>query len=131
MFKIFENEPEIKSSFKNFHVWFPRVVKILDSEEDLTVENDYISVDNPDWPSEESKKRYIQEHRLVAEYFLKRRLKLPEEIHHVNYVKCCNHPKNIMVFKSSSSHHRFEAGRPLQPDEIIFDGRKMGINPNW
>jgi len=51
-----------------------------------------------------SKKKYIPEHRLVAEQKLNRKLNKGEVVHHIDGNRSNNHPDNLVVFKSQSEH---------------------------
>ena len=52
--------------------------------------------------------KLIQEHRLIAEKILKRKLKKNEIIHHRDGDKKNNDPLNLMLFENQSSHVSFE-----------------------
>lgn len=67
---------------------------------------------------------YIFEHRLVVEKQIGRYLKPTEEVHHRNGIKDDNHPENLMAFKNKAIHRKFEAGKPVNSEDIIFDGRR-------
>ena len=65
------------------------------------------------------------EHRLVIEKIIGRYLESSEECHHLNRKKDDNRPENLMAFKNHSAHRRFESGKPMNPGDIIFDGRTV------
>lgn len=52
-------------------------------------------------------------------------LKLPEGsiIHHIDGNQANNDARNIILFASQSAHLRFHRHCPVEPTEIIFDGR--------
>ena len=69
---------------------------------------------------------YVYEHRFVIEQYLGRRLKSKEHVHHIDGNKLNNKIKNLIVFKSYSSHRRFHANsKNIKKEEIILDGRKV------
>lgn len=49
----------------------------------------------------------IPEHRIVVEKFIKRKLKLKEEIHHINGIKSDNKISNLMLFPTKKEHIAF------------------------
>lgn len=51
--------------------------------------------------------KFVQEHRLIAEKILNRKLKEKEVIHHKNGVKTDNDPLNLMLFENQKSHQTF------------------------
>lgn len=68
---------------------------------------------------------YIGEHRLIVESLIKRPLLRKEEVHHFNRKRLDNRPKNLIAFISKSAHMRFERKKPVNQNEIIFDGRRF------
>ena len=69
---------------------------------------------------------YIFEHRFVIEQQIKRYL-LPKECGHHLGNKNDNRPCMLMAFNSNSAHQRFHKNpHNVKPEEIIFDGRKIG-----
>jgi hypothetical protein len=68
---------------------------------------------------------YVKEHRLVIEKYVGRFLKRKECVHHIDKNKTNNHINNLMLFANSGSHLKFEWGKKVNPDEILFDGRKV------
>ena len=70
--------------------------------------------------------KYVYEHRLTVEKYIRRYLKPKEMIHHINKKKGDNRLKNLMCFKSNSAHQRFhKSPERIRIKEIIFDGRKI------
>jgi hypothetical protein len=69
-------------------------------------------------------KKYVPEHRLVVEKQIGRYLNPEEVVHHLDK-KTDNRPEMLMAFVNNSSHLRFEHGKKVKPEEIIFDGRKL------
>lgn len=62
------------------------------------------------------------EHRKVIEDIIGRELKSNEPVHHLGE-KNDNSPNMLMAFINNSAHTRFEHGKAVKPEEIIFDGR--------
>jgi hypothetical protein len=69
-------------------------------------------------------RKYITEHRLIIEKFIRRFLFPEEHVHHLGK-KDDNRPHMLMAFSSNSAHKRFEGKGHITPEEIIFDGRKL------
>lgn len=67
---------------------------------------------------------YVPEHRLNIEKYLGRMLKRTEVVHHLGR-KTDNRPHQLMAFANQSAHMRFEYGKNVLPQEIIFDGRQV------
>ena len=88
----------------------------------ITTTLGYIKLYTPNHPR--ALNNYVFEHRLVVEKHIGRLLSIKEPVHHVDFNKINNNIKNLIVFKSSSSHQRFHQN-PLKvkSKEIIFDGR--------
>lgn len=70
---------------------------------------------------------YVREHRLVVEKIIGRFLLPTEEVHHLDHNRKNNKPHNLMAFKSKSAHLRFEWGKPVNKNEIIYDGRRKNV----
>lgn len=87
-------------------------------------ENGYILVQAPSHPCRK-RNGYIRKHRLVIEKQIGRYLQPNEMSHHVNKIRDDNRPENLMAFKTRANHVNFEAGRQVDPSDIIFDGRKL------
>lgn len=88
--------------------------------------NGYIFITNHNHPNVRDN-GYILEHRLIVEKYLKRFITNKEVTHHVNKIRHDNRVENLMVFSGTSAHQKFHRN-PLsvKPEEIIFDGRKLG-----
>lgn len=71
------------------------------------------------------KNGYIREHRLIIEKQIGRFLHRWEIVHHINGKKDDNRPENLMVFKGTDNHSRFEAGSTVDSKYIIFDGKEL------
>jgi len=84
----------------------------------------YTYIFSPDHPFHNAA-NYVYEHRLIIEKKLGRFLQPHEACHHINKIKDDNRPENLMAFKNHSIHRRFEQGRIIPPEEIIFDGHKF------
>lgn len=89
--------------------------------------NGYWMIYSPKHPFCNSK-GYVFEHRLVVEKIIGRYLKPQENVHHINRKKTDNLPQNLIAFSSNTAHKRFEAGRSVKTEEIIFDGRSEGYS---
>lgn len=83
----------------------------------------YILIYMPKHPF--ANRRYIFEHRLVVEKQIGRYLLPAEPCHHLNKIKNDNKPENLMAFKNQTAHNRFEKKCPINPENIVFDGRKL------
>jgi hypothetical protein len=88
------------------------------------MEKGYVRIYGPSHPFCNNK-GYILEHRLVIERQINRFLKPGEEGHHNNQVRNDNRAENLMAFRSKAAHVSFENGNPINPSDIIFDGRKL------
>jgi len=55
----------------------------------------------------ERKVKRIYEHRLVAEYFNERPLRVGEVVHHIDGDNSNNDPRNLMVFRDNAAHFMF------------------------
>ena len=86
-------------------------------------ENGYILIYKPEHPF--AKYKYIYEHRLIVEKYLKRYLLPKEECHHINEIKDDNRIKNLIVFANHGYHIAFHRWRHCNIKGIIFDGRKL------
>jgi len=67
---------------------------------------------------------FVYAHRLVVEKEIGRYLLPSEEVHHLG-TKTENYSHKLMAFINHSAHLKFEKGKELKPEEIIFDGRKL------
>ena len=64
--------------------------------------NGYIWIYNPNHPrSKGNKGLYVQEHILIAEKKIGRKIKKNEDVHHIDENKTNNDPENLMVMKKS------------------------------
>lgn len=70
---------------------------------------------------------YVLLHRLVVEKYLGRILKPSEAVHHINGDKNDNRLCNLMVFVNNSSHIKFERGKEINRNDIVFDGRYVEV----
>ncbi len=91
--------------------------------EHITIDG-YVNIHKPNHPFNDCK-RYVKKHRIIIEEQIKRFLKPEEACHHINKIKDDNRPENLMAFKTQSAHNSFEAGNPIDPSDIIFDGHKF------
>jgi hypothetical protein len=71
------------------------------------------------------KNGYVYEHRLVIEQYLGRYMLSSEHTHHINKIRDDNRIKNLMVFRDSRTHRKYEFGKRIDPQDIIFDGRNI------
>lgn len=69
------------------------------------IHNKYKFVLDPDYPNQG---KYIQEHRLVMQKKLGRKLKGREEVHHIDGNTLNNSPENLELFDNHSEHITFE-----------------------
>jgi hypothetical protein len=51
--------------------------------------------------------KFVPEHKLIVEDYIKRMLNKDEVIHHINGVKNCNSLNNLMLFPSQKEHASF------------------------
>ena len=72
----------------------------------IKVSGGYISIHSPNHPYRNINK-YVPEHRLVVEEFIKRYLKPEERIHHINMNKQDNRIENLMLFPNDREHAKF------------------------
>lgn len=87
--------------------------------------NGYIYILKPEHPYAIQNKRYVFEHRLIIEKQIGRYLHRWEVSHHINGIKDDNRPENLMAFKNNIVHKKFEFGKKINPQDIIFDGSKI------
>lgn len=91
----------------------------------ITDKDGYILIKKRNHPFGDNKK-YVQEHRLIVEQYIKRFLKPTEFTHHLNGIKNDNKLENLMVFTNESAHQRFHKNPAnVKFSEIIFDGRQL------
>ena len=79
--------------------------------------NKYICIYSPKHPNCNSRK-YVFEHRLIAEKYLKRYLTKLEVIHHINEITNDNRPENLYLFPNQESHmayHLLLRNKLIQP----------------
>jgi len=84
----------------------------------------YVLVRKPGHPFAHKGASYVCEHRLVVEKIIGRYLQPYEEVHHLGE-KDDNRPHMLMAFANEGAHKKFECGKPVKPEEIIFDGRLL------
>jgi hypothetical protein len=80
----------------------------------------YVYIYQPNHPF--ARLNHVAEHRFVVEQQIGRYLTPQEEIHHLAE-RDDNRPNVLMAFVSKSAHQRFEFGKKVKSQEIIFDGR--------
>ena len=84
----------------------------------------YILIHKPDHPFCNAH-RYVFEHRLVIEKYLRRFLTPKEQVHHINEITNDNRIENLMGFANFGYHMNFHLFGYCNPNGIIFDGRKL------
>lgn len=87
----------------------------------------YILIHKPEHPFA-SKSGYVPEHRLIVEEIIGRILDKKNQVHHIGE-RNDNRPHQLIAFTTGGAHRRFEFGREVKPQEIIFDGRKLNQKP--
>ncbi len=85
----------------------------------------YVRILSPNHPNRNKTTGYILEHRLVVEKYMGRLLKRTENVHHIDGNRLNNNINNLMVFRSMSSHLKYEWGKDFDIKDIIFDGSKL------
>ncbi len=77
----------------------------------IRIECGYRFIYMPDHPfaGKQSRKNYVQEHRVVCEKHLKRSIFEHEIIHHIDGDKLNNSPENLYVFNSNGEHLAFHS----------------------
>jgi hypothetical protein len=79
----------------------------------------YILIKKPEHPFKNSE-GYVREHRLIIEKQIGRYLHKWEISHHINGIKDDNRPENLMAFKGQNIHIKFENGKEINSEDIIF-----------
>lgn len=75
-------------------------------------------------------KKWIQEHRLVAENILGRELTRKESVHHIDFDKTNNSPESLAVFETHAAHQKFHTelnqyGYVTNPMKRRLDERRL------
>jgi len=65
------------------------------------------------------KRRYVYEHRLIAEQYLNRALSKIEVVHHINGIKDDNRPENLYVFETTNKHSEYHLNPYLLVSNLI------------
>lgn len=74
------------------------------------IDSGYLKVYMPNHPCSD-KDGFYWAHRLVAEKYLGRILRLEEVVHHINEIKGDNRIENMIVFEDNGAHRRFHMQR--------------------
>jgi len=96
----------VKANFCS-HICYAKRRERRGSYNDSVIISGYRYIYLPDHP-DATNSGYVAEHRLVAEISNGRRLLKDEDVHHINFNKLDNDPKNLMVL-TSSEHARLHA----------------------
>ena len=62
---------------------------------------------------------FVQEHRLIIENHLKRKLNEKEQIHHINEKRDDNRLENLQLFSSGGKHTKLHLEKCLTEQKII------------